>query len=306
MNKEKITWGLIFLFIGVILLLSNIDVIHFHWGTVFRFWPVLLIVVGVNLMVPRHRTGNLISLVTTVLALLFLAWQGLNPPASGSGETGGQRREDVTRRRTATYSYPYEEQVERAFLSIKGGAVDYKIHGHTGELFYAETRSTRGNHVLETKLADTEAHMSFLMKSAAGGWRADVDENRAVISLNVQPVWSISLDMGAGAAEFDLSPFRLARLDLKGGAVSFEAKLGMPQKETVVNADSGVASVEIAIPQAAACRIIAKTGLSSKDFPGFIQQPDGSYTTDGYEQAAERFLINLKGGLSSFVVKRYK
>src|SRR5690606_24621877 len=133
----------------------------------------------------------------------------------------------------------------------------------------------------------------------------DMDGNRALISLNVQPVWHVSLDMGAGAAEFDLSPFRVARLDLKGGAISFEAKLGMPQKETVVNADSGVASVEIEIPRDAACRIVAKTGLSSKEFPGFIQQPDGSYTTDGYEQAAERFLINLKGGLSSFVVKRY-
>src|SRR5690606_15644411 len=80
MNKEKITWGLIFLFTGVILLLSNIDVIRFHWGTVFRFWPVLLIVLGVNLMVPRHGTGNVISLVTTVLVLLFLVSQGLNPP----------------------------------------------------------------------------------------------------------------------------------------------------------------------------------------------------------------------------------
>ncbi len=296
MNKEKITWGLIFLFIGIILLLSNLNIIHFYWSAVFRFWPVLLIVVGVNMMVPRHGTGSIISVITTVLVLLFLTWQGVNPPPAVSRET----------RDAATYSYPYDGDIERAYLSIKGGAVDYKIQGYTRELFYAETRSTLGNHVLETKLANKEAHLSFVMKKSNRRWRADMDENRAVIRLNVQPVWHVSLDMGAGAAEFDLSSFRLSRLDLRGGAVSFKAKLGMPQEETVVNADSGVASVEIDIPQAAACRIVAKTGLSSRDFPGFTQQADGSYITDGYERAAEKFLINLKGGLSAFVVKRYE
>ena len=304
MNKEKITWGLIFLFIGVILLLSNIDVIQFRWGTVFRFWPVLLIVVGVNLMVPRHRTGNVISVITTVLVLLFLTWQGLNPSDPAADREVRSNR--MNQPEAAIYSHPYDEGIDAPFLSIRGGAADYKIQGYTDELIHAEAHSNLGSYLLKTTRSNgREAHISFTMQKGGRRWQ-DMDENRALISLNVQPVWHVSLDMGAGAAKFDLSPFRVARLDLKGGAISFEAKLGMPQKETVVNADSGVASVEIAIPQAAACRIVANTGLSSKDFPGFIQQPDGSYTTDGYEQAAERFLINLKGGLSSFVVKRYE
>src|SRR5690606_22194280 len=216
---------------------------------------------------------------TTVLVLLFLTWQGLNPPDTTTERESRSSR--MNRSEAAIYSHPYEEGIDAAFLSIRGGAVNYKIQGYTDELIHAETYSNLGSYLMKTTRSNgREAHISFNMEKANRRWR-DMDENRALISLNVRPVWHVSLDMGAGAAEFDLSPFRVARLDLKGGAISFEAKLGMPQKETVVNADSGVASVEIAIPQAAACRIVANTGLSSKDFPGFVQQPDGSYTTDG-------------------------
>src|SRR5690606_9625458 len=94
-------------------------------------------------------------------------------------------------------------------------------------------------------------------------------------------------------------------LHFKGGAASFEAKLGMPLEETVITAESGVASVEIEIPRAAACRIVINSGLSSRDFPGFTKQNDGSYVTEGFDRASSHFTVNLKGGLSSFTVKRY-
>ena len=304
MNKEKITWGLILLFTGVVLLLSNLRVIDFHWGAVIRLWPVLLIAAGVNLVVPRHRTGNMISVVTTVLALLFLTWQGMSPPGVAAGRVSGSKH--VGQPEAVVYSHPYDDDMEAAYLSIRGGAADYKIQGYTDDLVHAETHTNLGSYLLKTKRPNNrEAHVSFTMGKPDHRWQ-DMDENRALIRLNASPVWHISLDMGAGAAEFDLSPFRLATLNLKGGALSFEAKLGMPQQETVVNVDSGVASVEIAVPKAAACRIEANTGLSSKSFPGFTQQPDGSYTTEGWELAAKKIIIRLKGGLSSFVVKQYE
>ena len=132
-----------------------------------------------------------------------------------------------------------------------------------------------------------------------------MDENWAKISLNTNPVWNISLDMGAGAADFDLTEYKVASLNFKGGAASFKAKLGMPLEETTINAESGVASIELNIPRVAACRVVVKSGLSSKDFPGFTKHDDGSYITEGYHTADHRFTVNLQGGLSSFSVKRY-
>src|SRR5690606_23761889 len=201
------------------------------------------------------------------------------------------------------FTHAYDSTITTGHLHIKGGAVEYEIEGLTDDLFHAEATSTIGAHQLETITNGSDANLTFSMRDTEkGNWNIRGDENWAKISLNRNPIWRISLDMGAGTAEFDLTKYKIASLNFNGGAASFEAKLGMPLDETTITAESGVASVEIEIPRAAACKIVIKSGLSSRDFPGFTKQEDGSYTTQGYETASNRFVINLKGGLSSFAV----
>jgi len=317
MNKEKLSWGLILLFVGGVLLLDNLDVINFYWRSVFSMWPVILIVIGVNLLVPKRGMGNAISILVTIAALVFLAYRGTFPPHSNwwvfnnkSWRTEDRRPNGSEAKRieksSGTFIHEYDSTITTAHLNIKGGAVEYEIEGLTDKLFSAEASSLIGSHHLETTTNGENADLTFRMRDTKkGNWNVDGGENWAKISLNGNPVWHINLDMGAGAAEFDLTAYKVASLSFKGGAASFEAKMGMPQGETTINAESGVASVEIEVPKAAACRIVVKSGLSSRDFPGFTKQGDGSYVTDGYDNASNRFTINLKGGLSSFTVKRY-
>jgi len=319
MNKEKLSWGLILLFVGGILLLDNLDIIHFYWWSVFSMWPVILIVIGMNLLVPRRGMGNVISIIVTMAALAFLAYRGTFPPHTlwwGIDRHGwhGEKREKrasgpeirTDNPPRGVFTHEYDSAVTTAHLSIKGGAIEYEMGGTTDKLFSAEATSIVGTHSLETTVAGSNANLSFRMKDQKKGkWNLEDGDNWARISLNTRPLWHIGLDMGAGSADFNLTSYRVASLKFKGGAASFEARLGMPLEETVITAESGVASVEIEIPRAAACRIVVKSGLSSRDFPGFIKQADGSYVTEGYEGSGNRFTINLQGGLSSFTVNRY-
>lgn len=316
MNKQKLSWGLILLFVGGVLLLDNLDVIDFYWRSVFSMWPVILIIIGVNLLVPKRGIGNVVSIIVTVAALAFLAFRGTFPPHDNwwNFDNKGWKAErrissnnnERRQKSSGVFTHAYDSTITTGHLHIKGGAVEYEIEGLTDDLFHAEATSTIGAHQLETITNGSDANLTFSMRDTEkGNWNIRGDENWAKISLNRNPIWRISLDMGAGTAEFDLTKYKIASLNFNGGAASFEAKLGMPLDETTITAESGVASVEIEIPRAAACKIVIKSGLSSRDFPGFVKQEDGSYTTDGYDQASHRFVVNLKGGLSSFAVKRY-
>ncbi|MBK1438739.1 hypothetical protein JHJ32_01965 [Parapedobacter sp. ISTM3] len=317
MNKEKLSWGLILLFVGSVLLLDNLNVINFYWRSVFSMWPVILIIIGVNLLVPKQGIGNAISIVVTVAALTFLAYRGTFHPrhdwwAFNNQDWRIERESPANKNKTrrekssGTFTHEYDSAITTARLHIRGGAVEYEIDGSTDKLFSAEATSTIGAHQLETSTTGSNADLIFRMQdSRKGSWNLNGDENWAKISLNRNPVWDIDLEMGAGSAEFDLTEYKVANLKFKGGAASIEAKLGMPLRETTIATESGVSSIEIEIPKAAACRIVTKSGLSSRDFPGFIKQSDGSYITEGYEQAENKFQINLQGGLSSFTVKRY-
>lgn len=316
MNKEKFTWGVILLVVGTIILLSNLGYIDFYWRSVLNMWPVILIVVGVNMLVPRKGIGNVISVLATLIALLFLAYWGTTSPKnnwwsfgkrerSGTEDTNrGSSRGRLTEER---FAFDYNEDVRAARLEIKGGAIEYTIEGTTDKLFEAETKSTVGSHTVDlVEHGDSTASVSFLLESNdRKGIRLGHHENSAKIWLNVNPVWDIQVDFGAGVADFDLSDFKIGELHIKGGASAVEVKLGSPFEISEVYVDAGVASVEVEIPESAECRIITKSGLSSRNFHGFTKQPDGSYTTEGYEGAETKYSIQLIGGLSSFEVKRY-
>ena len=50
MKTDKIFWGIFLVFIGGIFLLENFDIIDFSWRYIWHFWPVVLILIGVNLL----------------------------------------------------------------------------------------------------------------------------------------------------------------------------------------------------------------------------------------------------------------
>ncbi len=80
--------GIFLLFIGTVLLLQTLDVLPWTlWNTLWRFWPVLLIITGLQILLRRYNVW-LVSLL--LLALLFATlgltiWQQEKPLPSGQG-----------------------------------------------------------------------------------------------------------------------------------------------------------------------------------------------------------------------------
>ncbi len=72
MNTRGVFWGVFLVLLGVVYLLRQFGLIYFHitWLFAWRLWPVLLIIAGLRLILPR--TGNLAgSLILLVMVALF-------------------------------------------------------------------------------------------------------------------------------------------------------------------------------------------------------------------------------------------
>jgi len=70
--------GIALLILGVVFLLQNFDVLPWGlWGTLWRFWPVLIIILGLNILMRRYNTWLVSALVLAILcACLGIAiWQ---------------------------------------------------------------------------------------------------------------------------------------------------------------------------------------------------------------------------------------
>lgn len=72
----SLAWGLTLILVGIVLLLLNLGILpSFNWGMLVKFWPVIIILIGVDILVGRSDlVSSLVGLFifTTILGVAFI------------------------------------------------------------------------------------------------------------------------------------------------------------------------------------------------------------------------------------------
>jgi hypothetical protein len=315
MKVDKLFWGLIFVFVGTIFLLENFDIIDFSWRYIWHFWPLLLIITGVNIVFAnsKSKSGAIIIGVITLLALSFLTFKGLEQRTSESRRWSWNWDSDEDEEETdkdssnfSTYSEDYSSNYKEATLNVYGAASTFEIETGADKLFESEIKETSNRYFLKKTETDSSVVLEFRTKNENTNFNFKNDEYSKVrMKINDNPIWDVNLKMGAGKIDFDFSKNKVKNVSLKGGAAEFNVKLGDLYNDVDLTAETGVAEINIAIPKNSGCKIKTQTGLSSKDFQGFTKNSDGTYETENFKTSPNKINILLKGGLSDFEVTRY-
>lgn len=307
-------WGIVLLFIGGVLLLENFDIIDFYWSSVWRFWPIFLIIAGVNILFSRNKSpiGGYISIGVLVVMLGVLFVRGQHSPHGNRDERGQHfnfefdEDGDNDGLQTQSFDLPFEDTLalKKTVLNISGGGTSYELKEATDSLFAAQVRKRGGTFALMNQAIDSVRTISFKMKNKKN-WNMGDGGNDVKLRLNTSPVWEMHMNMGAGEVDFDLAPYKVREFNFDGGAAALDIKFGDLLPISDVHVKTGVADVKIQIPTTSGCRITSKTGLSSKDFEGFEKLKNGTYETSNYSTSTKKIFISLDGGLSNFEVRRY-
>jgi hypothetical protein len=324
MKYERIIPGLILVLLGTVFLLDNYHIIDFRWSNLWHLWPVFLIMSGVNLVFARNRSplATILKVGVVILGFGVLVFAHTddswfprhynfhynednddndNDDDNNSSDSTGIVKVDGS----SSFSEPYTAAAV-ARLIINGGATLYTLKDTTNQFFEAKTREYYSRFEYYHKMDGAIPTFELKMKEKKGNFEWDTEKNNsAVIKLNPNTEWEINVNTGASKVDFDLSKFKIRKLELNGGAASFDAKFGQPLATTDVEVSASAAGIDLQIPQNAACRIIASTGLSSNDFNGFTQKGNGTYETPGFDSAKNKFIIHINGAFAGFKVTRY-
>ncbi len=307
MKTERIFWGIILVFVGVIFLLENFNIIEFSWGYVWRFWPIILIIMGVNILFSRYNS-KIASIIVGLITLICLGWITYKGLENKPYETKAYWFEDESTEDLhieSSYTEEYDDKFKYARLEIYGGASEFEISKATDKLFEANIKEKISTYILKKTNSDSLVNLSLTNRGGKGFQLEGDGFGKVEMRLHTSPIWDINLKMGAGEANFDLKEFKVKNIDLDGGAAEFNLKLGDLADTVNVNAETGIAAVRIEIPESVGCGIKNSSGLSSKHFPGFTETGKGSYETPNFKASAKKIYIVLKGGLSDLEVSRY-
>lgn len=322
MRHDKIVPGAILITLGVIFLLSSFGIIHIHLWNILHLWPIFLLIAGINLIFAHNHSAWAAILKVGVVILgvcllffgnfnnRFIFWPHYSYHYNDNGRDDDDDDDDngkgITKiEGSSTFNAPYSADARIAKLNVSGGGAEYTLSDTTSQLFEAVTKEYGSSYEFSHHSEDSVYVLDFNMKSNHNFHFGHNKANSATFKLNTKPVWDIDITAGAAELNFDLTRFKVRNLKIGGGAASFDIKIGQPLDVTSLEISTGMAGVNIAIPQNAACKIDSNSGFSSNTFTGFNKNDDGDYETPGFNNAAKKILIHINGGMSSFKVSRY-
>lgn len=273
--------------VGVVLLLQTLAVLPWGlWLTLWKFWPVLLVSIGLALLAGRRA-----PVATSVLVAALMAGS-VGWAVALQGVTSGTTTSDI--------SHP-RERAKRLEVSIQFGAGTLVIEAlpeGSASLVEGEFTGSRASESFTR-----EGDVARLTLSQEGGVTVG-REVRWTLRFSRQVPLVLDVDSGASDIDLDLSALDVSEMNLDMGAASAEVVLPGGTEYTLARIKAGAASVTITVPEGVAARIevdgaLVSTDIDTSRFPRL----DGMYRSPDYDAAPRRVDLKIEAAASSVRVK---
>lgn len=295
--------------LGIIFLLNSLDILPWEiWASLWRFWPVILILIGLEIMLrrtPQRRDGWSFLGRMAIPVILVAVLVGLAVAASQAGWIGGV--------------LPSEEQpragsVERELGRLQEAKATVEFGAGRLELNSLPAASDRLV-VVDYRVGAVGLAPGLRLEERAGrgvlhitgrerfrfGRRAEPDEWD--LHLNKGVPLELTVRLGAADGDLDMTDLKVRTLNLDVGASSVLVRFPKEAGLTRATVKAGAASLILEIPPGVGARIVSESGLASIDVSSRFSRSNGVYANPEYQTAANRLDLELKAGVSSVSVR---
>lgn len=299
--------ALILIGIGLIFLLNNFGIIDWSiWQNLWRLWPVILILLGLQTMLGRSRIGSLIVFLIGVLIVAVVAFFSLtsySPTTNRWGFTPVSHSKEI-RVESGAYS-----DVTKRVVKINNGIGKLIINDSNQDSFFDLDARSLGEG-MEPKLDQSleDGLLEFNLDTRQRGnfffGMGHTPEYRLTLGI---PELHTDLDVqsGVGQTEIDFDSLLIADFRAEIGTGSLDAtfkKVALAQNKAVINVGTG--SVKLHLPESTGLQVRYDIGLGRVKVDSTSLKGSGTYTTSGYEEAEQKMNLEINVGTGSAEIER--
>lgn len=304
-NNGNFLFGLILIVVGAFWIAGTCGLIHFSLiYLLFRFWPVLLILAGINMIFQ----GNKVVMLLSVLILVAGGIYCMQHHIAGFNYCDG-RYEGYYRHRGEDCSiedYYDLEAIESARLKFNLSAGDIEVKASEDNTLAYELPSRDMSRTFNTdndKATILFANDSAFDISGFGQSRRNVQYD---FELPKSVLWDISIHSGAADVDLDFSELRVERVKIDSGASDCRLKLGDALDYSYINIDTGVSDLKLQVKEHVGLRIRADQVISDNNFDALGLSKKGNYYESAdYDTADKQVEIKVDAAVSNVNIEFY-
>ena len=305
MKPSHIFWGVFFIAIGGLILLGNTAGLDFTWNSAWKFWPSVLVLIGISILVKNQVGKGIIAAAAALISALTI-YASISATTNLIDDDFEIHLGDEDAKYDTTYfSHDYSDSIKTASLHFSSGAGGFKILTTTDKLIDFKTEGVKDNYNLRRDDAGDRTSIDFEMKNKTIKIGKGNYKNSVEMSLNPKPEWDLYFEVGASSLDLDLTPYKLNKLDIEMGAAALNVKLGNIADVQRVTVNAGASDIDILIPDSVGCEINSDAALSSRNYEGFTKVKDDLYRSENFEKYPKKIYIEIDCVVSSIDVKKY-
>jgi hypothetical protein len=281
-------WPAVLILVGLIALLVNTGWISAdRLIQLFDLWPVILIVIGLEVIVRRSMRSAAGDVAAVLIVLLAVAGAAVYVVAAPNPSTS----------HTLDTHSPMSG-VEHASLEIDAGSANITVSGSTaleGDLYRAHIEYSGSKPGVSF-----DQPTGLVRISQSGGNLPFFQSRRLVVDvkLNQQVSWSITENSGATTSTMNLAGVQVGSINVNTGASRSEIALGEPSGIVPVTINGGSLTVRLHRPQGTGASVAISGGAVTLTADGKQMHAIGNLTFQSKDFATEGngYRVEINGG----------
>ncbi|MCI0474954.1 MAG: cell wall-active antibiotics response protein [Anaerolineales bacterium] len=297
-RRPSLIGPLILITIGVLFLLANLGYLPLSfWEIAFRFWPLILILIGLEIIIgKRSIIGGLIVVVLWCAVIAGILWLSIS--------SGGM----------FVSSAAITDQINQPLGEISSATIDLNIGvatanvtalgTDTADLMKGTFRHAEGMQIGKTfNMIGSEGRLA-LRETGTSSWMPfGTGEARWDLALNPTIPIALRINGGIGRAELDLTALTITALNVDAGVGTI--RVNAPQTGSVtMRLKGGVGDVRVMIPSGVAARIRVDKGLGAlRVNEARFPKSGNAYQSADFATAPNKVDIEVDGGVGSVEIR---
>lgn len=295
-RRVSLVGPVILIGLGIIFLLNSLGLLAWSvWEVISRFWPILLIALGLEIILNRFSAwGSLLALVLVVAIVAGGLWL-LGPDIGSRRVVAGEEVRQALGEATQA----------KVVIEPGVGSLHIEALPESANLAEGVISAGRGQRVnRHFAVAGQTATFTLQTEGATLGpffWWGD------------QPGWELGLapevplelkvDLGAGRADIDLTGLTVDDLEVTLGIG--QATVTLPDEgRFYAKLEGAIGETVVVIPSGMAARIRVDSGLAVSDLPDSYQQRAEVYTSPGYASADNRVDLEVSQAIGKITIRQ--
>lgn len=262
---RRISWfGIFLIIVGLLLLFSEFNIVKFSWRELIKFWPLIFIFWGLDLLIGEKKWVNWLFALIVIFLVIFLIFFSsyLGPFFRGRDY-----------RFYKEWNYPYKEDIKSLGLEVFVDVGDISLtplnsdenlllmSSDAGVYIYAVDKKNNGRIDLDLEIK-SEDNDFWIFRGRHGG--------KVDLKVNSKVELDLSFNLGVGDVSLDVRNFKLKNLKVKGGVGN--TKIYLPKISCYVEVTGGIGNINMYIPENVVLDLVAEKGIGNISVDREIKQ----------------------------------